>query len=81
MRSARVLCAQSAPLAFQSAVADIVFAPQSFIAAALGGADLSWLLGFPVSMLSYWLLAMRLEGVPLAAAIPTLAAGWKMRPE
>jgi hypothetical protein len=47
----------------------------------LGGADLSWLLGFPVSMLSYWLLAMRLEGVPLAAAIPTLAAGWKMRPE
>jgi NCS1 family nucleobase:cation symporter-1 len=31
------------------------------IATALGGADLSWILGLPVSMLSYWLLTTVLE--------------------
>jgi purine-cytosine permease-like protein len=51
------------------------------IAAALGGADLSWLLGFPVAMLTYWLLAMRRERVPFATAIPALACGRKMTPE
>jgi purine-cytosine permease-like protein len=45
---------------------------QGPIAAALGGADLSWLLGFPVAMVSYRLLAPRLERVPLAPVIPTL---------
>ena len=31
------------------------------IATALGGADLSWILGLPVSMLSYWLLRRRVN--------------------
>jgi purine-cytosine permease-like protein len=31
------------------------------IATALGGADLSWILGFPVSMFAYWLLTTVLE--------------------
>jgi nucleobase:cation symporter-1, NCS1 family len=37
------------------------------IATALGGADLSWILGLPVSMLSYWLLTAILES---PAALP-----------
>jgi nucleobase:cation symporter-1, NCS1 family len=37
------------------------------IAVALGGADLSWLLGFPVSMLAYWLLTSVFEKPVLRA--------------
>jgi nucleobase:cation symporter-1, NCS1 family len=37
------------------------------IAVALGGADLSWLLGFPVSMLAYWLLTSVFEKPALRA--------------
>ena len=38
------------------------------IATALGGADLSWVLGFPVSMLVYAALVAVLERAPVAAA-------------
>jgi purine-cytosine permease-like protein len=37
------------------------------IALAMGGTDLSWVLGFPVSMLSYWGLSVR-RARPMAAA-------------
>jgi nucleobase:cation symporter-1, NCS1 family len=47
---------------------------QGPIATALGGTDLSWLLGFPVAMGTYWLLATRFERVPLVSAIPTLGS-------
>jgi nucleobase:cation symporter-1, NCS1 family len=39
------------------------------IATALGGADLSWILGLPVSMLSYWLLTAILKS-PTAIHVP-----------
>jgi nucleobase:cation symporter-1, NCS1 family len=39
------------------------------IATALGGADLSWILGLPVSMFSYWLLTGILES-PAAMHVP-----------
>jgi purine-cytosine permease-like protein len=40
------------------------------IATALGGADLSWLLGFPVAALSYWAL-MALHESPAALHAPS----------
>jgi nucleobase:cation symporter-1, NCS1 family len=39
------------------------------IATALGGADLSWILGLPVSMLSYWLLVAILESPAATRAL------------
>jgi purine-cytosine permease-like protein len=39
------------------------------IATALGGADLSWILGLPVSMVSYWLLTTILESPAATRAL------------
>jgi purine-cytosine permease-like protein len=39
------------------------------IATALGGADFSWILGFPVSALTYWLLTVLRES-PAAFPAP-----------
>jgi NCS1 family nucleobase:cation symporter-1 len=39
------------------------------IATALGGADLSWILGLPVSMFSYWLLTVILESPAATRAL------------
>jgi cytosine/uracil/thiamine/allantoin permease len=40
------------------------------LARALGGADLSWILGFPVSGLLYWLLTAKRTRAPVNAPTP-----------
>jgi purine-cytosine permease-like protein len=45
------------------------------LARALGGADLSWVLGFPVSGLLYWLLTIKRVRQPVTAPAPLPATG------
>ena len=40
------------------------------IATALGGADLSWILGFPVSALCYWLLRALVASPAAVVPVP-----------